>query len=109
LITTVGDNEADHSTRKVKAAQIASILSRRLDYATPRDLHKIIKNSTLFSFPVTTANIVREEMIYGKDITALKGKSTRRASTPVSHICLELGLFHLIFLKLIILKNKVLL
>ena len=68
----------------MKAAQNARILSRRLGYATPRDLLKMIKNGTLLNCPVTTADVVRAEKIYGKDIAALKGKSTRRASTPIS-------------------------
>ena len=84
LITTVSDNEADYSTREVKAAQNARILARRLGYASPRDLQRMIKNGTLLNCPVTTADVIRAEKIYGKDIAALKGKSTRRASTAIS-------------------------
>jgi hypothetical protein len=84
LITTVSNNEADYSTREVKAAQNARTLSRRLGYATPRDLIKMINNGTLLNCPVTTADVLRAENIYGRDIAALKGKTTRRSSTPIS-------------------------
>ena len=80
LTTTVNENLADYSKREVKAADEARKLSRTLGYASPSELQRMIRNGTLINNSVTTADIARAEQIYGKDIAALKGKTTRKPS-----------------------------
>ena len=80
LLTTVKENLADYSAREVKAAEEARKLSRKLGYASPGELNRIIKNGTLLNNSVTTADVSRAEKIFGKDVAALKGKTTRRPS-----------------------------
>jgi len=80
LLTTVTGNIADYSRREVKAAEEARKLSRILGYASPGELGRMIKNGTLLNNSVTTADVSRAEKIFGKDVAALKGKTTRRPS-----------------------------
>ena len=49
-------------------------------YASPDELQRMIRAGTLINNNVTTADIARAEHIYGKDIAALKGKTTRKPS-----------------------------
>ena len=80
LTTTVSDNLADYSRREVKAADEARKLSRILGYASPNEMQRMIRAGTLINNSVTTADLARAEQIYGKDIAALKGKTTRKPS-----------------------------
>ena len=80
LTTTVSDNLADYSRREVKAVNEARKLSRILGYASPNEMQRMIRAETLINNSVTTADLARAEQIYGNNIAALKGKTTRKPS-----------------------------
>ena len=83
LVQTVQENEEGYSQRQIKDAKKACDLYAKVRYPSARDFKNIISNNLILNCPVTASDVVCADKIYGRDIHALKGKTTRTKPKPV--------------------------
>ena len=86
FVSTVSANAASFSPREVEGAQQARRLYRLLGRPSQRDFESALKNNLIRNSPVTSDDAKRALIIYGPDVAALKGKTTKRKSTHVPSI-----------------------
>ena len=75
-ITTVADNELMYTKREIQKARQARQLQKRLSYPTSNELIEMIKWRNISNNPCTEQDEKRADLIYGKDISSLKEKTT---------------------------------
>ena len=83
MIDTVAGNMKMFTTKQIEAANRARKLQHNLMSPTTENLKLIIRQKILKNCPVTVDDINIAERIYGKDIAALHGKTTRKRSKVV--------------------------
>ena len=49
-----------------------------LGFPSERDFENMVRSNIIVNFPVTFDNVRKTKLIFGPDITSLKGKSVRR-------------------------------
>ena len=76
LVQTVQENEEGYSQRQIQDAKKARDLYAKVGYPSARYFKNIISKNLFLNCPVTASDVVRDEKIYGRDIHALKGKTT---------------------------------
>ena len=76
-IHTVSDNKMGFTKRQLKGAELARTLYSNLGYPSMKDFKWVIQSNQIKDCPVTVDDIVTAHKIWGKDIAALKGKTTR--------------------------------
>ena len=54
-----------------------------LVFPLERDLENMLRSNMIINFPVTFSNVKNAKLIFGPDITSLKGKSVRRKPASV--------------------------
>jgi hypothetical protein len=79
-INTVSENKMGFTKRQLKGAELARTLYSNLGYPSMKDFKWVIQSNQIKDCPVTVDDVVTANKIWGKDIAALKGKTTR--STP---------------------------
>jgi len=84
LIQTVAENEAEFTPRQVEKAKEARDLYAMIGRPSYRDYLAIIKNDLLPNAKITPSDVERAEKIYGKDLGAIQGKTTRQTPNSVS-------------------------
>ena len=77
LVQTVQGNEELYSQRQIQEAKKARDLYAKVGYPSAREFQQIISQNLILNCPVTVIDVARAEKIYGKDIHALKVKTTR--------------------------------
>ena len=87
---TVKKNKQGFSSRQIKGAKRAIKLLHALGCPTVNDLKAIIRMNLIMNNPVTTEDINLAEIVYGKDIPSMKGKTTRRKPSSVKDNTVEL-------------------
>jgi hypothetical protein len=80
MIHTVAGNEMQYTKRQVADAQGATTMIKRLAYPSIGELEKMISSGGILNSPVTLSDVKRAELIYGKDLAILKGKTTQQKS-----------------------------
>jgi hypothetical protein len=80
FINTVDDNKKAFSKRQLKGAELARTLYATLGYPSVKDFKWVIQSNQIKDCPVTVQDVVTAHQIWGKNIAALKGKTTRRKS-----------------------------
>ena len=76
LVTTVNDKKKKYSARQIKQADLAREYQRKLGYASPGQLIKMIGQGKLNNGKISAQDVVRALDIYGPDLGSLKGKTT---------------------------------
>jgi hypothetical protein len=76
MVTTVEHNKNKYSKRQIKQAELAREYQRKLGYASPGQLIKMIGQGQLTNSNITAQDVVRAIDIYGPDLGSLKGKTT---------------------------------
>ena len=76
-IHTVSENKMGFTKRQLKAAELARTLYSNLGYPSMKDFKWVIQSNQIKDCPITVDDIVTAHKIWGKDIAALKGKTTR--------------------------------
>ena len=84
LINTVSENKKSFTKRQIKAAEEAKSLYSKLAYPSMNDFKWIIRSHQIKNCPVLVRDIDTAWKTWGKDIAALKGKTTRTKPLPVS-------------------------
>jgi hypothetical protein len=80
FINTVDDNKKAFSKRQLKGAELARTLYATLGYPSVKDFKWVIQSNQIKDCPVTVQDVVTAHQIWGKNIAALKGKTTRHKS-----------------------------
>ena len=83
LITTVDDNKNQASAHDYSRAKIARALQRRIDRPTTKTFIHYVGENLIPNCPITVHDIKNAEFIWGPELGALKGKTTRQTSPQI--------------------------
>ena len=89
FLTTVDGNMAHLTQRQIQGAEQARELYSKLAFPSLQDFKWIIQSNSIKDCPVTLTDIKLAERIWGPNIAALKGKTTRSSPLPVAADYLE--------------------
>ena len=84
FVSTVSENKQSFSKRQIKNAEAARTLYAALSYPSLTDFKWVIQSNQIKDCPVTVQDVDVAHKIWGKNIAALKGKTTRSKTTPVA-------------------------
>jgi hypothetical protein len=84
FVNTVSENKTGFANRKIKCAEIAQNLYKTLSYPSMKDFKWVIWSNHIKDCPVKIQYIDVATKIWGKNIAALKGKTTRSKTHPVA-------------------------
>jgi Reverse transcriptase (RNA-dependent DNA polymerase) len=82
-IESIEENKLMFTNRQIQKAKVARQLYHSLGTPSVKDFKTIIITNSIKNLPVTLEDIKTAEAIYGPDIGALKGKTTRKKPYPV--------------------------
>ena len=78
LLNLVSENELLFTKREVMQSRMARQLQKRLGYPTSESLIQMIRTGSIKNIPrITKQDVIRADRIYGKDISAFKGRTTK--------------------------------
>ena len=81
LVNTVAKNKALYHRREVEGAKRAKDLYIKLGRPSQQCFEQMLSNKLIHNCPVTTEDARRALTIYGPDVSALKGKTTKHKGT----------------------------
>jgi hypothetical protein len=84
FVNTVSKNKAGFMKRQIKEAEVAQSLYSKLNYSSWKDFKWIIRSNQIKDCPATVNYFDTALKIWGKNVTALKGKTTWTKPDPVS-------------------------
>jgi hypothetical protein len=84
FFNTVSENKEGFTKRHIKSEELARTLYKTLSYPSMKDFKWVIQSSQIKDCSVTVQYIDVDRKIWGKNIAALKGKTTRSKSIPVA-------------------------
>jgi hypothetical protein len=90
LINTVKENRVGYTQRQFKQAKRAQELYHIVRTPTIELFKTLIKMNAIKNCPVTTEDVNNAEKIFGAGMLSLRGKLTRRKSTPVREDVIEI-------------------
>ena len=83
LLQTVAENKKLYTPAEIKKAKQARDLLAILGTPSISDLKKAISMNAIANLTVTTKDVDRAEAIFGPDLGAVKGKTTRKKPMPM--------------------------
>jgi hypothetical protein len=83
LVTTVKENKSKYTDRDYSKTVQARRIQRTIGRPSVREYVKIVEQNLLPNCPVTRADILAAEDIFGPDVGILKGKTTRTKANVV--------------------------
>jgi hypothetical protein len=86
LVNTVADNQTNYTNEELLNAKQARDLQIKIGRLSMKDFINIVTKNQLVNCPVTKADIVAAEQIYGPDVGSLKGKTVRRPPPTVKQM-----------------------
>jgi hypothetical protein len=90
MITTVRENKKNYTQRQFDSTKRARRLYHIIGRPTVANFKHILCQNIIRNCPVTAEDVNIAEKIFGGDIGALKGKTTRRHPTPVQDDLVEI-------------------
>jgi hypothetical protein len=85
FVNTVSENtKAGFTKRQIKEAEVARSLYSKLNYLSWKDFKWIIWSNQIKDCPVTVDHVDTALKIWGKNVAALKGKTTWMKPDPVA-------------------------
>ena len=82
-LQTVRENRRGFNQREYERAVQARKLMHTVGAPTTSNLKSMLRQNIIMNCPVTTKDVDNAEKIFGKDVSSLKGKSTRPRPTTV--------------------------
>ncbi len=83
FVNTVAENKEGLTKRQIKGAEKARQLYSTLAYPSLKDFKWAVMTNQIANCPITVSDIDAAQVIWGKDVAALKGKTTRQKPLPV--------------------------
>lgn len=83
LINTVAGNKASYTKGDYKRAQLARDIQIKIGRPSTKDFIRIVDNNLLVNCPITCQDIITAERMFGLEVGALKGKTTRAPPSTV--------------------------
>lgn len=77
FINTVAENKEGFTKMEIKSTELARNLYATLIHPSMKDYKWAIQSNQIKNCPVVTQDVDNAQKIWGKDIDALKGKTTR--------------------------------
>ena len=68
---------------QIERAVLASKLYNTLGLTTMKNLNNVVSTNIISNFPISVADLIKYDKIYGSSMTSLKGKSTSSNPRPV--------------------------
>ena len=90
LISTVKENCEGYMQRQFERAKRAQTLYHNMGAPSLENLKKLLQANTIQNCPITVEDVTLAEKIFGKDISTLKGKSTRPKLHQVKNDYIEI-------------------
>jgi hypothetical protein len=84
FVETVSGNKQDFMQRQIKGAKAVRALYATLSYPSWKDFKWVIRSNQIKDCPVTVQDVDVAHTIWGKNVAALKGKTTRSKPDPVA-------------------------
>jgi hypothetical protein len=84
FVNTVSENKEGFTKRQIKNAELARTLYKTLSYPSTKDFKWVIQSNQIKDCLMTVQDIDVARNIWGKNIAALKGKTTQSKSIPVA-------------------------
>jgi hypothetical protein len=84
FVNTVSENKAGFMKRQIKDMEVTRSLYSKLNYPSWKDFKWIIWSNQIKDYSVTVKHIDTALKIWGKNVVALKGKTTRTKPDPVA-------------------------
>ena len=84
FVETVSGNKEGFTKRQIKGAEAARKLYADLVYPSVKDYRWAVQSNKIEDCPVTVQDIDNAQRIWGKNVAALKGKTTRSKPIPVA-------------------------
>jgi hypothetical protein len=84
FVNTVSEKKTGFTKRQIKCAEIARNLYKTLSYPSMKYFKWAIRSNQIKDCPVMIQDIDVSTKIWGKNIAALKGKTTRSKTHPVA-------------------------
>ena len=85
LVNTVEDNKSKYTNRDYSRAVLARKIQNIIGRPSTRSYIDMVKNNVIKNCPVTIADIIAAEDIFGPNLGSLKGKTVRRSGEHVEH------------------------
>ena len=79
LVCSARKNEQMYLKRQVARAKLARTLLRRLAFAPPSVIARMLNQGAVIECPITSTDIVIADKIYGKRVPDLRGKTIRHS------------------------------
>jgi len=83
FVSTVANNKAQFPRREIEGADKARALYRKIERPSQQQFEQILAKNLIRNCPVTVDDAKRALLIYGPDVAALKGKTTKGPSQHV--------------------------
>ncbi|MBS1768271.1 MAG: hypothetical protein JSS77_01290 [Acidobacteria bacterium] len=83
LLHTVDGNMMKYTKRDLKAAELAKSLYSMMGRPSMKDFLNMIRHNMIRNCPVTTKDVERATMIYGKDLGAIVGRTLSHKPKPL--------------------------
>ena len=83
LLNTVSENREGFTLREYEGPREAQRAMHLLGFPSERDFENMVRSNMIVNCPVTFSDVKNAKLIFGPDITSLKGKSVRRKPASV--------------------------
>ena len=90
MVSTVAENRSNYTTQQFERAKEARKLYHNIGAPTIENFKYILKGNMIQNCPVTVEDVKIAEDIWGKDISYLKGKTTRSRPPVVKSDLIEI-------------------
>ena len=84
FINTITENMKQFTKQQIQRAEVARSLYAKLSYPSMKDFKWVVQSNQIKDCPVTVQDIDITTKVWGKDMAALKGKTTRHKPLPVA-------------------------
>ena len=90
MVNTVTENRSNYTTQQFERAKEARKLYHNIGAPTVENFKYVLKGNMIRNCPVTIEDVKIAEDIWGKDISYLKGKTTRSRPQVVKSDLIEI-------------------